>query len=455
MAASRRATFLDLGRRLGAGALLALLVVLMGCQPGTPDSPGLRMSEEEPPLAVATMPARQETSLREVRNYIGSIKPNRQADLAFPLAGRIATLKVREGDSVEEGEVLATLDARRLEAKRDRIADAVEGARKRLADLDPDAEALTLEQTRVRAQQLRQQLNALEQDLAAIPQGGDPAAANAQRLIALEQQVQLLNATRRQEEIEQLREQVSELEGELADVELELEGAQLTAPFAGSIEMRWATVGSVVAAGSPVVRLAEATRVAWVGIPVPVAARLKMGQTVWLTVGGVEVQGQAVARLPQVDASTRTRTVLIELEEGGSVPDAVAGDVVNIQFYVANPRTGFWLPLTALHREFEGLWSVLVAQPDGDGHVSQRRYIEIERLENDRALVSGSLAAGDEVIVEGGHRVVPGQRVTPLDVPVGVTPPARSPATDVDGDGGDAAGKGPAGGRDESGKDDP
>ncbi len=45
-----------------------------------------------------------------------------------------------------------------------------------------------------------------------------------------------------------------------------------------------------------------------------------------------------------------------------------------------------------------------------------RRILEIVQLEDDQALVQGSLDVGELVIVNGTHRIVPGQQVTTINV---------------------------------------
>ncbi|MEM7594482.1 MAG: efflux RND transporter periplasmic adaptor subunit, partial [Cyanobacteria bacterium P01_A01_bin.83] len=43
-----------------------------------------------------------------------------------------------------------------------------------------------------------------------------------------------------------------------------------------------------------------------------------------------------------------------------------------------------------------------------------RRYVELLETQGDRVLVRGTLQEGDEIIVDGTHRLIPGQLVKPL-----------------------------------------
>lgn len=57
-----------------------------------------------------------------------------EARLGFQAAGRIEAIRVREGDAVKEGEVLARLDTREIEARLAQARAQVQAARARLAD---------------------------------------------------------------------------------------------------------------------------------------------------------------------------------------------------------------------------------------------------------------------------------------------------------------------------------
>ena len=59
----------------------------------------------------------------------------------------------------------------------------------------------------------------------------------------------------------------------------------------------------------------------------------------------------------------------------------------------------------------------MVASTDGedDTYQVQPKAVEILHQESDRALVQGTLQAGDRIVSNGVHRLVPGQRVRPLN----------------------------------------
>ena len=99
------------------------------------------------------------------------------------------------------------------------------------------------------------------------------------------------------------------------------------------------------------------------------------------------------------------------------------GQSVKIRFLTSTGVSGYWIPVSALSRESSGLWSVLVADKDmasdsenGSELKVQRKLLELVQLEDEWALAQGTLAEDELVIVNGAHRVVPGQKVLATDV---------------------------------------
>lgn len=378
--------------------------------------PSPRASTE--PLTVNTIRARVDESIYEIRGYAGVVKAARTSDLSFESGGRIAGVLVKEGDVVTVGQPLAQLDSGRLALKKQTLTDALERAQTKLAELNPDEPAATPEQQRSRIQLLQRELNQMLADLRAEDTVSPPQPPSGMdRLGVIERQVGSMNETSRARQIDELEKLEADLQGQLKDTQLQLDAGTLTAPFDGVIALRHLDEGAVAGQGMPVLRLVEKTTPeAWVGIPVNVAARIEPGQNAWLEVGQRTWTGVLSAKLPQLDRTNRTRTVILEFTEPQAVETVIPGEVVNVNIWVENRQTGIWVPISALNRESEGLWSVLVVEGPSDKQSVSWRYVELARLETDHALVTGTLDAGDEVIVNGIHRIVPGQTVISQDV---------------------------------------
>ncbi len=401
---------------IGTGGLLVLMILLGGVAVAW--APALPRQSAESALTVNTIAARMEESVFEIRTYVGVVQATRSSDLGFESGGRLDSVLVQEGDVVASGQAIARLDTARLELKEQTLQDALERARQKLADLNPGEPAATSEAQRARIQELRRELDQISADLNFEDQAGaGQPPSGMDRLRILERQVAGLNEASRARQIDELEKLQTDLEGQIKDTRLQLDRCTLAAPFAGTIALRHVHEGAVVGQGMPIVRLVEQKApLAWVGIPVDVAARIEPGQSAWLVVGDRTFAGSLKARLPQLDRTTRTRTVILEFQDAAAADAVIPGEVVNVDIWIENRQSGIWVPVSALNRKAEGLWSVFVVEGSPDHPVVGQRYVELVRMETDFALVRGTLDSGDLVIVDGIHRVVPGQTVVVRDV---------------------------------------
>jgi RND family efflux transporter MFP subunit len=206
---------------------------------------------------------------------------------------------------------------------------------------------------------------------------------------------------------------VGELSEQLAQLEFQIQEHTLRAPYDGSVGQRFVSVGTLVAPNVPILHLVESDALeVWFGLPADAVDELQLNETYKIQISGRALNARLHAKLPELDQSARTRTVVFSLDSTASLK-VLPGDVARIEIQRRVEESGFWLPLTALTREARGLWSVyeLVGGEDGDQIVA-RQYVEVMHLQGELARVRGTLEDGSLVIADGTHRVVPGQSVT-------------------------------------------
>ena len=141
---------------------------------------------------------------------------------------------------------------------------------------------------------------------------------------------------------------------------------------------------------------------------------------IWVIVGNDSAKSRLKTVSP-LESTAGSRTVTLEIDDSIVSTDWSFGQTVKIRFRLPTENSGYWIPLSALSRESTGLWSVLVvanenADSAGKKNTVQRRIVELNQLEDNRALTQGALADGDMVILNGSHRVVPGQLVSPTEI---------------------------------------
>lgn len=193
----------------------------------------------------------------------------REVTLGFRVPGKLATLLYDEGDKVKAGEVMARLDD---EPYRNQVASAqaqVDSLRARLKLREtgnrPEeiAQARSLvrerEATANNAARLFKRAEELLADKGVSLQERDNAEANLQearaRLRSARDNLALLEAGFRTEDIDQTKADLAQTEAALATARLQLNDTVLTAPADGVILTRAQEAGAILQAGSPVFTL--------------------------------------------------------------------------------------------------------------------------------------------------------------------------------------------------------
>lgn len=378
-------------------------------------------------LPVRTLTLKPVARHQESRRYTGNIVAKRSSELGFELSGQLTSLNVREGQWVSKGTVIATLDTRNLQAQKQELLAQRSQATAKLQELQAGSRPETIAAAEAKVRDIKGQLALAEskyQRRSELYQEGAISRedleqvntdVNAQkaRVDEAQSQVDELKAGTRPELISLQKSVIDQFDAQITRVNLDIEKSTLKAPYSGTIAVRHANIGTVVSASGPIVQLVESNQLeARIGIPVDQADKLAVGSRRSLKVGEKTVTGTFVSTLPQIDPSTRTATIILNL---GPTEGLIPGQVVSLELSQSVPLSGYWLPTEALVQGTRGLWSAYVlGEPNPENtrqFTVERKDVEILSIEGDRLLVRGTLTSGDEVIVEGIHRIVPGQMV--------------------------------------------
>lgn len=219
----------------------------------------------------------------------------RQVNLGFKVAGRIVALRADEGDRVAEGQLLASLDKIYFEESLAQSRAQRDAAKANLAKLlagnrpEEVAQAsAAVAEREASLQNARLALDRAEQLLrtaAGTRRAYDEAIAATRegeaRLNSAQQNLRLLQAGARSEDIEAARAQLAEREATLQMAERALVDAELKAPGPGTVLSRVREVGAIVGAGETVFVLSLTTPV-WIRsyVSEPDLARVRPGEAV-------------------------------------------------------------------------------------------------------------------------------------------------------------------------------
>jgi len=371
------------------------------------------------------------------RSYTGTVVPRRSSSFGFERSGKLEKIVVDEGNRVKAGTLLASLSTKSLKAQRRELLARRVQLVAQLKELQAGARSQTIAAARANVRNLRAQLrlasNKSRRRQELFSQGAisqeqlDEQITNVNALQASLDEAQSrldeLLAGTRGERIEAQKASIEQLDASIASLEIELEKSSLLAPFTGTISARLVDEGTVVAVGNPVFRLVEdGVLEARVGVPVTAANKLKIGRTLPVTIGQHNYSARVLSILPELDPNTRTTTVVLKLNSQ-AVRKVSSGQVARLQLTETISDTGYWLPTTALVRGVRGLWSCyILGKPSQSKSITngsnqsfrvEQRDVEILHNTGDRVLVRGTLQTGDQVIINGIHRLVPGQLVRP------------------------------------------
>lgn len=382
-------------------ALAFVLSALSGCDDDDDTSAGAGAAL--PTVVVAEVAQRD---IRDSERFIGRVEPLDSVDLQARVEGFLDVRAARDGQSVAQGETLFVIEPAPYEADlaRARAAQAEAQAAMALAQIELDRKTELLAR-------------------ATIPKAEyDIAVANHQ---AAQARIAAADAQARQAEIR-------------------LGYTEIAAPFDGRLGRIAHSEGDVV--GPAAGPLANLTRVS----PIYVSFGLSERDLVTIlqavgTAGGridpaartiVDVElpngtdlpeeGQLVFFDNRVDPATGTIALRARFDnvDGFLVP----GAFVNVRIGNRDLKPRDVIPQAALQQDQQGQFVLVVGE---DGLVEQR-YVTLGATSGTDVVVTGGLATGEQVIVEGLQRVRRGQPVEAVSArdipePSAATAPSSAP----------------------------
>ena len=183
-----------------------------------------------------------------------------------------------------------------------------------------------------------------------------------------------------------------------------LRNSTVRAPFDGTVAERFIQTGEYLGTGAQVVRLVN-TRDLEVKAqaPVSLAARLKPGMIVTLREGTNETTQTVRAVVPVGDESSRQFELRIALDEA----QWPIGSALQVGLPSADPREVVAVPRDALLLRASETFVVKVATDD----TTLRVPVKTGGAQGELVEVIGDVVAGDRLVVRGGERLMPGQKV--------------------------------------------
>ncbi|MBI3479239.1 MAG: efflux RND transporter periplasmic adaptor subunit [Nitrosomonadales bacterium] len=189
----------------------------------------------------------------------------------------------------------------------------------------------------------------------------------------------------------------------------------LHADHAGVIAATLAEVGQVVAAGQPVVRLAQdGEREVAISIPETQFSGLKIGAPAEVSLwsagnDAIHLSGHLRELSPVADSASRTYAARVALNNADA--SVALGMTAQVRFGTRDKRGQLIVPLTAVFQEGDqaAVWVVAA-----DHSVSLRK-IKVAAYRDNGAVIASGLTAGERIVSAGVHKLNAGEKIRAIE----------------------------------------
>lgn len=322
-------------------------------------------------LTVEAQQVEESNNYTVVREYVGSVHANQKSNLGFELSGKVSQLHVDVGEEVIKNQALISLDTLLLATEQKQLE----------AQLNEIHAQLTLTRANLKRQQsLRNKGFSSEAELDSLTSQKDAFLANILRI-----------------------------QSSISANQLKQQKSIIKAPYSGIISERFVSLGDVVSIGAPTLSLlSSGDKEAIIGVYKGDIQDIKAQNNYAIRVDENRYSAQLISLPSNIDANSRNVRLRFRIEEEKNMLD---GELAYLSFQKVFPEKGFWLPNTALTDGIRGTWNIYVLASANNSKVVESRAIQVLYSDSKQVYVQGDLSSGDEVVINGLHKVVPGQAV--------------------------------------------
>jgi RND family efflux transporter MFP subunit len=356
--------------RVSPGSVLLRAAVIalsglhgLGC---TSESKSDDKGAKGPPPATVRVGEVRSGALVTEWSVLGEVRSQAEAELAAGADGEVQAVHVREGDQVDEGDLLVAVD--------------------------PSLARARLRAARADRRRVQRELAQAKRDAERFESAGNEAVAAAE-------------IERAASEVERLKAQEEQLAATIEEAQAELRRHRVVAPFPGQIKARSVDPGDWVDPGDPLVTLfTDRDTEIMVAAPLELVDYVHRGDRATLRRGERSVPARVEGTVNALDRTTRTVTLRLVAEDAASW--LLPGSTVDAVFQVKRTDpSGVIVPRDALVMGAVG--TRVIVPEDGKARPLE---IEVVATSAEEALVRGDgLRAGMQVVTRGNERLRPDQ----------------------------------------------
>lgn len=325
----------------------------------------------------------QKTTLPDWLEAVGTVRAAQTSQVASQIMGNILEIRAREGDRVQNGQILAVIDDSQPHAAVEQATAAVTAAEKEVSAAD--SSFVLAEATLKRYQQLYEKKSVSPQEFDEIR--ARYQSAEARRDMARAGQ--------------------SQANAALTQARTLLGYTRIRAPFAGVLTEKKADAGTLASPGMPLFTV-EDTRSYRLETAVDEndIHLVRVGQTVPVlldALGNTELSGKVVQTVPTADPASRSFLVKIELRADARLRSGLFGRAR----FSRGERSALLIPQAAMveHGQLQGVYVI-----DANGRIGLR-YVTLGKTAGQQVEVLSGLQDGEKLIAAPGSREWSGKQI--------------------------------------------
>ncbi len=360
----------------------SIITVLSGGLSGCSNEHRVEPVAMEPVRNVPVIVA-QKTTVPDWLEAVGTVRAAQTSQVSSQMMGNIVEIRSHEGDRVQNGQVLATIDDAQPRSAAEQAKAALAVAKNEATAADSD---LALAQaTLQRYQQLY-----------------DKKSVSPQEFDEIKARYQSAEARR-----EMARAGQAQASAVLTQAQTSLSYTRIRAPFSGIVTEKRADVGTLASPGMPIFTL-EDTRSFRLEVTVDESdirlAHVGQGAPVTIdALGNNQLPDKIVQIVPAADTASRSFLVKVELPVDARLRSGLFG---RAQF-VRSERSALLIPRTSLveRGQLQGVYVLDANQ------IAGLRYVTLGRSTGEQFEVLSGLQAGEKIVAAPSDRELGGKRI--------------------------------------------
>ncbi|PLX14104.1 MAG: efflux RND transporter periplasmic adaptor subunit [Marinilabiliales bacterium] len=199
------------------------------------------------------------------------------------------------------------------------------------------------------------------------------------------------------------------LEAQLESLEAQKRMSQIRAPFAGVVDKIFPKEGEIASPGFPVMEFVNLSKLTITAdVSEAFVGKIKEGQNVELSFSSLPdvMIKTPIIRVSKVITSS-SRTFEIEMEINNPNETIKPNMVSSIKIKDFSTDNAFVVPSLAIRKDITGKYVYTVNKEDNQ-HIVGKKYITTDLSYEENTMITDGLSKGDQVVVKGFHLVSAG-----------------------------------------------